>query len=86
MTEAWDSTCEMSKIHYYNAEGDGPVKISDAHGSNGWKTIDELEDDLRQGPDFQFLIGVYIEMRHRGYELSCGNCVDELIECEEEEE
>ena len=85
MSEAWDSTCEMCNFHYYNAEGDGPVKISDAHGSNGWKTIHELEDDVKE-EGCEFFIIVYIEMLHRGYELICGNCVDELIECEEEEE
>lgn len=82
---AWDSTCEMCKFHYYNAEGDGPTRISENHGSNGWKAIDELEDDLQQGPDFQFLIGAYIEMRHRGYELVCGDCVDKLCFSEEED-
>ena len=82
--EPWDSTCEMCKFHYYNPYGDGPMSASDKHGSNGWKTIDELEDDLRQGPNFQFLIGAYIEMRHRGYEVICGDCVDELLDDEEE--
>lgn len=70
----------MCGFHYYNPSGDGPMRPSENHGSQGWKTVSELEDDLQQGPDFQFLIGAYIEMRHRGYEVICGNCVDEIID------
>ena len=80
--EPYDSTCEMCGFHYYNPTGIGPMRPSENHGSNGWKTIGELEDDIREG--FGFFLTALVEMRHRGWEVVCGDCVDGLIDDEEE--
>jgi len=84
MSEAWDSTCERCGFHYFNAEGDGPMHQSDNEGSHGWKTIYELQADVQEGLDFAFLGPALISMLTNGWEVMCGECVDEL--CEEESE
>ena len=73
---AWDSTCERCGFHYHNAEGDGPSSPSHNEGSNGWKTVGELEDDLLNG--FSFFAPVLTAMRSNKWEVICGDCVDEL--------
>lgn len=80
--DAWDSTCERCGFHYYNAEGDGPMSQSDNHGSQGWKTFDELRDDVQMGVA-SFLGPVLITMVVNGWEVICGECVDELSDGEE---
>ena len=75
---AWDSTCECCGFHYYNAEGDGPMSSSHNHGSNGWKTEYELKDDLLEG--FSFFAPVLTAMQNKKWEVICGECVDELVE------
>tara|TARA_B100000900_G_scaffold337593_1_gene299570 strand:- start:16 stop:264 length:249 start_codon:yes stop_codon:yes gene_type:complete len=82
MSEAWDSTCERCGFHYFNAEGDGPMRQSDNQGSQGWKTLPELEDDVQEG--FAFLGPAFISMLTNGWEVICGECVDGI--CEEESE
>jgi hypothetical protein len=78
----WDSTCERCGFHYHNAEGDGPMRQSDNHGSQGWKTLDELQDDVQEG--FAFLGPALISMLTNGWEVICGECVDDI--CEERSE
>ena len=78
----WDSTCERCGFHYHNTEGEGPMRQSDNHGSQGWKTLGELEDDVQEG--FAFLGPALITMVLNGLEVICGECVDDI--CEEESE
>ena len=76
-TDAWDSTCECCGFHYFNPHGNGPMRVSDNHGSNGWKTDDELKDDLLEG--FLFLAPALTAMQSNGWEVICGECVDNII-------